>query len=362
MRRLTVMFLLLLVAGINTVICASSAIGAPTDAAGFKRNHIYTPVSQLTGGGLIVEWDQQLQEIRRIPINAEGTTGATFNDRNNLVVITRRADRVRVVEYDASGTAVNEYNTGQGSLLLGSYIDFDPVRKIYAFADGNRVTLLDKDLRFLSSTPSLFRRASGIAFADDGTLYVTDQLDDELFRLDANLVTNLQIYAGGFVPTGIDFDAAGKLLVTYFGDGRLDRFDVSTLNAETVVSGLGYGGISDVLSLPSGQLLTTDDRNRLNIFTSSGMLLSQTPGVGRFGDSLAFLPVPEPSVLAMLAVGLCAGMLHRCRRFRRVLKSRHASEMLASGANVLENNHIGLIPSLPPIGCWTVGIARRNTL
>jgi hypothetical protein len=142
----------------------------------FTPGHIYTPVSTLSGNARIVEWDLQLNKVREIPINAEGTTGAVFNDRGNLVVITRRNGNVRIVEYDAGGNAIDEYvRNPPDSLLLGSYIDYDPVQGIYAFADDHQVTVLDGNLNFVASSDSIFDRASGVDFAADGTLYVSDQ-------------------------------------------------------------------------------------------------------------------------------------------------------------------------------------------
>lgn len=292
--------------GILFAVCSDTACALNVGLQ-FTSGHIYTPVSSLTGNARIVEWDRQLNILREIPINAEGTTGATFNDRDNLVVITRRDDRVRVVEYDAAGNAVGEYVDDPGaSLLLGSYIDFEPVRKIYAFADDERVTLLDDGLNFISASAAIFERASGVTFAPDGSLYVADQSTNVITHFDSSLSIQRQFHSGGSITTGIEVSKTGHLLVTLWGNGRLDRIDLQTLSSETLVSGLGRSGISDVFELPNGNLLTTSERNVLSLFDEDGGLISSRPGVGAFGDGVAFL-VPEPSPMAMLlllAIGL----------------------------------------------------------
>ncbi|MBM4108850.1 MAG: hypothetical protein FJ255_08585 [Phycisphaerae bacterium] len=276
--------------------------GGPAALAQFIPGRLYTP----TDGGVIIEWDQQLQLRRQFTVpGVETATGAVFNDAGNLVFIGRRAGSTRVMEINSSGTILREYNTGLGSLFRGSYIDFDPASRRYVIADYRRVTVLSANLALVASTPSTFERASGVAFAPGNVILATDQSGGTLRRFNASTLAEMTpITIGGWVRTGIDVTGSGHVLLTAFGDGTVQRLTNGQPPLVTLVGGLGYGNLSDVRDLGNGTFVTSDGRGLLKIYSSSGSLL-RTGVSTTFSDGVAFL-VPSPAGLVVLASGLVA--------------------------------------------------------
>src|SRR6185503_15503007 len=115
---------------------------------------------------------------------------------------------------DSSGNTVREYNTGNGTLLRGSYIDFDAATRRYVIADDRRITVLDANLAFVGATPNTFQRASGVAFAPGVGILATDQFDGRLRRFNADTLAELaSIPIGGWIRTGLDVTGSGDVLL-----------------------------------------------------------------------------------------------------------------------------------------------------
>jgi len=117
--------------------------------------------------------------------------------------------------FDSRG---NLYVTAPG----GSNAD-NPVGEIYCRLRDGRVVRLDGGFQF----------CNGIAVsADDRTLIVAETITRSLWAYDIvapGRVSNRRLWArheeGGLGPDGLDFDAEGNLLATYWGGGTIDVFD-----------------------------------------------------------------------------------------------------------------------------------------
>ena len=191
--------------------------------------------------------------------NVNTATGAMFNSSGNLVFIGQdNRYEVLVREVNASGQVLRQYDTGSGGLNRGSYIDFDPIRHIYAFADDDHLTFLDSNLCRIGATANVFQRASGVAFGADGCVFAGDQSDYRVYKFDATFALQSVLdfpYPYGYVATGLDVADNGDLLLTSYGHGAVYRMNPETGDISQVVQDLGYGRVSSVMELPDGRLL-----------------------------------------------------------------------------------------------------------
>ncbi len=291
------------------LLCAAAA---ETYGDGFVAGRIY---SSYDGG--FVEWDTSLQVTRSVPISGlGGATGIVFNGAGNMVMIGYRQNAPRLLEVDGFGQIVRSttLNTG-GSLLRGSYVDYNAATNRYVVAEERRVRLLDADFNTVAVSADVFTRASGVAFGAGGVVYAVDQTNGTLRVFTAGLqpISNLSI--GGWVRTGMELANNGDLLLTAFGDGTIQRWSPPAGPVSTIVSGLGYGNLSDVDQLPDGRIVSISASNTLNLYTQTGQLLA-TGSFGAFGDGVAYF-VPAPSTGLAAAVGFA--LVHR--RGRRRLHS-----------------------------------------
>ena len=93
-------------------------------APAFTPGHIYAPY-----GNSIIELDGNLTKVGSISVSSVRSSGATFNSSRDLVVICQDAsNEVYVREVNAAGQTIRQFDTGEQTLLLGSYIAFDPSR------------------------------------------------------------------------------------------------------------------------------------------------------------------------------------------------------------------------------------------
>lgn len=298
-----------ILASVSIAWCGSGAIVA---GATFTPGHIYSPT-----GANIAELDQSLTKVGQVTVNGvRSGSGAIFNDSGNLVWICQDNNssyEVRVREVNASGQVLRQFDTGMGSLLLGSFIDFDPVRRVYAYASDKHLTFLDANLSKIGDTANVFSRASGVAFAADGSVYATDQFTSKVHHFDPitlaeeNTITVPSPY--NWVLTGLDVAGNGDLLLTSFGNGAVYRMSPDTGAISQIVSNLGYGQLSSVTELPDGRLLTAGEGRAARLFSATGQLLFTGGG----GDS-ALLYVPEPSTLVLLGVGVIGPLACAWRR------------------------------------------------
>ncbi|MBX3401855.1 MAG: WD40 repeat domain-containing protein [Phycisphaeraceae bacterium] len=288
---------------------AAAAICAWAGAAfgdGFVAGRIY---SSYDGG--FVEWDTDLHVTRSVPISGlGGASGIVFNSAGNMVMIGYRQNAPRLLEVNGLGAIIRstELNTG-GSLLRGSYVDFNAAAGRYVVAEGRRVRLLDADFNTVATTADVFTRASGVAFAPDGRVYAVDQTNGTLRIFSAGLSPLGTVSIGGWVRTGMELADNGDLLLTAFGDGTIQRWRPPSGPLTTLVSGLGYGNLSDVDQLPDGRIVSISASNTLKLYTESGQLLA-TGSFAAFGDGVAYF-VPAPGSASALAVLLLAARRRR---------------------------------------------------
>ncbi|MCB9839005.1 MAG: hypothetical protein H6813_06670 [Phycisphaeraceae bacterium] len=263
-----------------------------------------------------------LEIIRQIPVpNLDGATGSVFNSRGNMVVVGRwigpdGVDTVSVVELNGAGELVNRYDTGDQSLNLTSYIDFDPVRKVYAFANEERITILDNNLHLITHTEPIFERVTGVVFGDDGILYATDNNQQEVFVFDQAFELERMIRFLSFSSGGIDYSSNGDLLVTDSSRGDLFRMNTATGYLSAIFTGLGSGQLRDVLELPDRSLRTIDALGNVSSWTADGQFIHEAPGLGfdYAADGIAYY-IPTPTAMSIIAIGgVFAASRHRQAR------------------------------------------------
>jgi WD40 repeat protein len=302
MSRRCQMFLVL----IFGICLAPTALLAATP---FVPGHIY---STGLNAGYISELDANLQSVGRITLNGiRGESGATFNDSGNLVLICQDTNNhVLVREVDGAGQTLRQYDSGSGALYGGSYIDFDPSRRIYAFADRTHVTFLDANLSKIGATADVLGRASGVAFAQDGSLFATDQNDAHVRQFDSTTFAqqNILAFPNGWVATGLDVSQTGDLLLTSFGNGAVYRMKPATGDITQVVPNLGYGMMNSVMELPDSRLLTIGNYGgTARLFSATGEALASANSGSGIAECAVYY-VPEPSTLALLATA-ASGLL-----------------------------------------------------
>lgn len=160
------------------------------------------------------------------------------------------------------------------------------------------------------SSQSIF--ASGLddpnflAFNSAGDLFESDWGSGDIYEFAPDKTQTL--YASGFQqPTGLAFNNAGDLFVANSVGG--DVLEVTSKGLITIISGL-----SDPQGLAfnnSGDLFIADAGGAIDEVTPTGSTVFSTQVDSPEG--FAFQPVPEPSTLALLAVGVSAVAL-RLRR------------------------------------------------
>lgn len=140
-----------------------------------------------------------------------------------------------------------------------------------------------------------------LALAPDGTLYVSDDGDDVLLRIDPEsgasaIVAEGVEFGGWYRAHGIDVDSAGRILGTRYDPPAILRVDPVTGEQETVAAG-------GLLDFPVEIEIDREDRVlagnlwagdvvRIDLETGEQTRM-ETPGVGLIG--LAVVPHPECS-------------------------------------------------------------------
>jgi hypothetical protein len=119
---------------------------------------------------------------------------------------------------------------------------------------------------------------------------------------------------------GLAFDSGGNLFETEMVSGNINRFTPGEVKS-TFASGLSY---------PWGLAINKDDelfvsdlaKWQIYKFSPAGVQSTFASGSGYGFDGLAFQPVPEPSALGLLAVGVLALLV--CRRRKSAQKTKTA--------------------------------------
>ena len=201
------------------------------------------------------------------------------------------------VRFGGQGIAITDLAVQPGTgMLFGTNIVVSPtappVSKLYTIDPLSGAASLVGTF-FVPGAPPFPIGAQAIAFAPDGTLYLTELVIDP--------------------TTGSPVDA------------RLDIVNPATaaILTQGAPLGVGEGGLGGLAVRPDGVIFASSgpEGNIYRVDLTSATLLGalgQNAGVGGPGD-LAFAPVPEPATLLLLAAGLVP--IAWTRRARR--SSRH---------------------------------------
>lgn len=168
------------------------------------------------------------------------------------------------------------------------------------------------------------QNASDIAFAANGSLYGWTTRGGPFMQLDAATAARTAIGSAtnGTRGNGLTFTPDGNLYLVGPTTGSVFRVDTTTgaLTAVATLSGAPSSlNVTALTSDANGLLYATLNGSSalVTINVSTGVVT--TLGSLSFGeaDALAFRPVPEPSVLALLASGLALFAWARRRRLAR---------------------------------------------
>jgi len=206
-----------------------------------------------------------------------GTTqplGVAANDSGDRVYVTESGGTRLVRVYDAKGKAVGTLSPpastgGKGHLPM--YVAINPTTQDVYVSDrfSSSIYVYDakgKYLRtFAPKGKPLGRWAPlGLAFGQDGSLYVTDVRGTSgkehrvvSFAPDGTLVRSLGAPGQLSFPNGIVVDSHGNIEVSDSNNGRLVVFNVAGTMLATISRGIGEGD----LGLPRGAAV--DDAGRL---------------------------------------------------------------------------------------------------
>ena len=162
-----------------------------------------------------------------------------------------------------------------------------------------------------------------MAFESSGNLFVGDASIQRVVKFASGVPST---FASGLVsPEGLTFDSSGNLFVASYGGSIYEFLNTSgTLSSTPTTLASGLGHLNSVAFDSSGNLFATETGSSLNSssiyeFINTGTL-SPTPITFASGLdgvlSLALEPavVPEPSTMALSAMGGLAGLLQFRRR------------------------------------------------
>lgn len=194
----------------------------------------------------------------------------------------------RVIVYSPDGREIRRWGSsgnGPGQFVYPTDIAFDELGRVFVseYGDHDRIQVFDQAGNYLYEFGSFgdgdgqFRRPQSMIIRD-GLVYVTDACNHRIvvFKTDGTWVKNIGEVGTGpgqfRFPYGLDMDARGRLVVTEFGNCRVQLIDPATGKQ------LGTWGIagreSGELAYPwaavvdkRGRVVTVDaGNNRLQVF------------------------------------------------------------------------------------------------
>ena len=155
---------------------------------------------------------------------------------------------------------------------------------------------------------------TGVAFDSAGNLFVSVYNTGNIYKITPG-GTQSTFASGLNEPWGLAFNSAGDLFEADRGSGNIYEFKPGGAQS-TFATGLSYGDASELAFSSAGDLFMADyGSGNIYEFTPGGARSTFASGLSR-PAGLAFqgetLPVPEPSALGLLAVGVTAFLVrHR---------------------------------------------------
>jgi sugar lactone lactonase YvrE len=198
-------------------------------------------------------------------------------------------------------------------------IAFDASGNMFVSCEGGSILEYANNKGTLSSTSTTFYTGAGAnsfygdAFNPSGTLFACDLSAGSIYKFTAAGGGSV-FYSGLTSPTGLTFDNAGNMYVSESGSannivkitpaGALTIFATDVFDPEQSVFDQNGNLFVACGNAPGG--------NSIDKITSGGAVSTFASGLSSPGG-VAIQPVPEPSVLALLALGVSAAAL-RLRR------------------------------------------------
>jgi DNA-binding beta-propeller fold protein YncE len=169
-------------------------------------------------------------------------TGISVGPDGNVYVADTHYNQVAV--YSPQGQPLRTfgtYGTGDGQFIWPTDVAFDDRGRIFVseYGDNDRIQVFDADGKYLFKFGSFgqadgqFSRPQSMVI-DDRTLYLADTANHRIavFTTDGQFLRNMGSVGDGpgqfRFPYGLVMDAAGHLIVTEFGNNRVQWIDKST--------------------------------------------------------------------------------------------------------------------------------------
>jgi DNA-binding beta-propeller fold protein YncE/ABC-type Fe3+ transport system permease subunit len=150
----------------------------------------------------------------------------------------------RVIVYSPAGKELRRWGSfgrGPGQFIYPTDVEFDRAGRCFVseYGDDDRIQVFDRDGKFLYQFGSFgqgdgqFIRPQDMVI-DGGTVYVTDACNHRIcvFTVDGKWVRNMGSCGAGpgqfRFPYGMDIDREGNLVVSEFGNNRVQRIDKLT--------------------------------------------------------------------------------------------------------------------------------------
>lgn len=205
------------------------------------------------------------------------------------------------------------YSPGSGNFETEE-LALDSSENVFVVStDGNVVKIAPNGVR--TTVISGLNVPVGAAVDKSGNLFVAIQNDNAIIKITpGGTVSTFATYANGLsLPNGLAFDSAGNLLVANWAAGNVLKFSPNG-TPSTVLTGVGFG-LTFVVSDSAGDVFVSDQQTgQILEETAGGVEKTFASGLAAFG--LAIQPVPEPSTLALAAIGSGVFLLRRVRARR----------------------------------------------
>jgi DNA-binding beta-propeller fold protein YncE len=186
-------------------------------------------------GKHLADWEMPEQKIGKpvgLSVGPDGNVYVPDTHYQRIIVYTPAGQEVR--RWGSSGT-------GPGQFIYPTDVAFDAQGRVFVseYGDNDRIQVFDPQGNYLyhfgnfGDGDGQFRRPQSMVIVGD-TLYVTDACNHRIvvFKTDGTFVKNLCEVGTGpgqlRFPYGLDQDTKGRLVVTEFGNCRVQLIDPAT--------------------------------------------------------------------------------------------------------------------------------------